>query len=188
MADRKDSPKQVVPGYSVSPEIQESIPQPLPLPMGNEGLSDTVFNLLFKDLIACENIRTYMENIQNEVYGQGLTHATFERRMCQLADQYISAVVTSDDKAVIIRYITAFAKIENNVKANLSALAVAAELTIPADLHDPNGLNPSPEIIEKYKAVQEMINKWAHAYGVRHSLEPSVIHTPNLDLGKWVTY
>jgi hypothetical protein len=188
LTDKKDSPKQDRPGYSVSSENQESFPEPLPLQQVKEGLSETVFNLLFKDLIACENIRSYMENIQNEFYGQGLTQDTFNKKMCELADAYITADVTNDDKATIIRYITAFAKIENNVKANLCSLIMPVQDMVAAGIHEKSRLNPCPEIIEKYKDIQEMINKWAAAYGVCHSLEPNVIHTPNLDWGKWVVY
>ncbi|BAU27975.1 hypothetical protein DFP93_10150 [Aneurinibacillus soli] len=145
-------------------------------PDEQKGISSSVFNLLFKDLVESEKIKLYMDELQHSVYAEGVTQAEFSARMSELTDRYIVKGMSRKDKASIIRYISACAKIESHVKANLCAIQQTASGDTVTEDH---------ELVCTYHASQDMVNEWGRVYADTHHLPKEWTATPDLAWGLW---
>ena len=145
-------------------------------PDEQKGISSPVFNLLFKDLVESEKIKLYMDELQHSVYTEGITQAEFSARMSGLTDRYMVEGMSRQDKASIIRYISACAKIESHVKANLCAIQ-----------HNASGevIEEDSVLVRTYYAAQEMVNEWGRQYASVHRLSQEWVATPDLVWGLW---
>lgn len=145
-------------------------------PDEQKGISNSVFNLLFKDLVESEKIKLYMDELQHSVYAEGITQAEFSARMSELTDRYMAEGMSRRDKASIIRYISACAKIESHVKANLCAIQ-----------HTTSGevVEEDSELVRTYHTAQEMVNEWGRKYAATHRLPREWAATPDLVWGLW---
>lgn len=145
-------------------------------PDEQKGISSSVFNLLFKDLVESEKIKRYMDDLQHSVYAEGVTQAEFSACMSELTDRYIVKGMSRNDKASIIRYISACAKIESHVKANLCAIQQTAAGEVVTEDH---------ALVYTYYETQKMVNEWGRMYANIHHLPTGWAVTPDLAWGLW---
>lgn len=141
-------------------------------------ISDSVFNLLFKDLVESEKIKIHMDEWQHRIYAGQMGLDEYSRCLSELTDQYIKKEMHTADQASIIRYISAFAKIESNVKANLCVMGIRAQ-----NEDRKQGVEDASiaAIVRIYEGTQQWVNRWAEAYALTHKLQPEWVHTPNLE-------
>lgn len=142
-------------------------------------ISDSVFNLLFKDLVESEKIKLYIDDVKQRIYEGEMNQNEFNESLSNLTDRYVKKGLHRSDQASVIRYISAFAKIENNVKANLRVMSMQ-EKGIDSE-EETEELNVQ-EIIRKYEDTQRWINEWVREYACTHGLDPELVATPNLEL------
>jgi hypothetical protein len=135
-------------------------------------ISDSVFNLLFKDLVESEKIKLYMDEVKQHIYEGEMSPDELSERLSELTDRYMIEEMNQEDRASVIRYISAFVKIENNVKANLCALNMKE-----------TGNDSVQQVVDIYKMTQQVINEWAKVYAHNHGLAPEWVSTPDLE---WV--
>jgi hypothetical protein len=138
-------------------------------------ISDSVFNLLFKDLVESEKIKLYMDKLTERIYKGEISTLELSKCLSELTDRYVKKGMHQADQASVIRYISAFAKIENNVKANLCAMSVQET---PED----NGKQTDVQhIIQQYRESQHLINQWVRQYAVGLGMDPEWVVTPDLE-------
>ncbi|MBN6185586.1 hypothetical protein JQN58_01130 [Aneurinibacillus sp. BA2021] len=139
-------------------------------------ISDSVFNLLFKDLVESEKIKVHMEEWQKRIYAGEMKPYEYSACISSLTDQYIKKEMNTADRASIIRYMSAFAKIENNVKATLCVMRIRT-----CDEDDLTKESRIAHIVGIYEETQRWINRWAETYALTHQLQVEWVSTPNLE-------
>jgi len=141
-------------------------------------ISDSVFNLLFKDLVESEKIKLYMDEINQRIYKGEMSPAEFSESLSRLTDRYVKKGMHQADQASVVRYISAFAKIENNVKANLCMMSMR-EANGEAAFESEE--EAARNIIRTYEETQRLINRWVEQYALTRGMDPEWVVTPDLE-------
>lgn len=144
----------------------------------SKKISDSVFTFLFGDLVESEKIKLYMDEVTQRVYEEKMEPDELRKSLSELTDRYVMDEMNPADQASVIRYISAFAKIENNVKANLRIMRFRER---HRGLEQEKLNEAIRKIICQYQGTQKVMNEWVRQYAAQRGLRPEWVATPDLE-------